>query len=121
FGVVPDVGRQQVHQKDVLDAGSVRVLGTKLQQLRNEARFVLLVPWPLLRPRLRNDHRPLLAGRADADEGGAINPRMLIENGFTGYRKERSARGNDPVALAPAEPEPLIAVIAIRRVLEIAN
>src|SRR6476620_7705975 len=108
LGVVPNVGWQQVHEKDVLDAGGVRILGTKLKQLSNKAHFIVLVPWPLLRPRLRDDHRPLLAGGTDTDESRAINPRMLIENRFTGYRKERSARGNDPVALPPTKPEPLI-------------
>ena len=45
----------------------------------------------MLGPGFDEDDGALLAARADADEGGAIDPGVLVENGFAGDREERAA------------------------------
>ncbi len=52
-----------------------------------------------------DDDGGLLLSETDADEGGAINPGMVVEDGFTGDGIHWPVAGQDDVGLASAEPE----------------
>ena len=105
LGVVADIDRQRVQDKKSRISAVCGCCVAELPQLFQQGSLLGFRLRPLLGPRLGEDHRPLLAGRADADEGRAIDPRMLVEDGFAGNREQRAGRGDDAVRLAAAEPE----------------
>src|SRR4051812_461161 len=70
----------------------------------------------VLGPGFEKNPRALLAAWAGADEGRAIDPRVLIEDGLAGNGIERAAWGDHAVRFAAAEPEPRGADILVCRI-----
>ena len=56
------------------------------------------------------EHRTLLTPRADADQRGAKDFGMGIENRFAGDGEEGCLTGDDPVGFATAEPDTALLV-----------
>jgi hypothetical protein len=106
FGVVANVNGQRVFNEDeFVDLGRMRITQCGLSQLGLELNDVLPCLSAELRPGFEKNDRLLMAARTGADEGGAVDPGMLVENGFAGDGEERAAFGDDAVGLAAAEPK----------------
>src|SRR5262245_6510210 len=62
----------------------------------------------MLGPGLDEDYWALAAALADADKGGAVDPGMLIEDGFAGDGEKSAAGRDDAMGFAAAEPEAVV-------------
>ncbi len=56
------------------------------------------------------EDRSLLPGIADAHQSSTEHVSMGIEDRFTGYAEQGLCRGDDPVSLAPTEPDTALCV-----------
>src|SRR5262245_34415854 len=105
FGVVADVGGEGAEEEEVFDLGGVGTLLGEFSQLGCELGPVAFGGESMFRPRLDKDDGALAAALAKSYKCRAIDPGVLIENGFTGDGEERAARRHDAVRFATAEPE----------------
>lgn len=107
LGVVPDVHGEAGVAQELLEAGGRGLRLGHGAQLGDQPRprgFVELRP---VRPGLglHADDGPLGAGRPDADQGGAPDQRMGVEDSLAAHGVQVPVAGADPLRCAPAEPQ----------------
>src|SRR5206468_5643433 len=88
FGVVADIDGEGAEEEEVADFGGVRMSLSERLEFSLKLGAVLLCVAPMFGPGFDEDDGALLAPRAGADEGGAIDPGVLVEDRFAGNGEE---------------------------------